>query len=143
MLLITTTILILLFHSIFDFKSSCILSLMNYINLGDISVLSKYIQHVSTDNMSTQLICTICGKMDVFKGNILKHVEAVHFPNMFHHTCTLCGKSARSKGALYKHVSRHHRNSNVWMEDFVIPLVWIFVLRIINWIDFMYCKLSQ
>ena len=84
---------------------------------NDRSVLKRYIvRDVTTSEMGTSAIfrCTLCGKTNAQKNNLLNHVEGIHFPNSFVYTCQYCAKTMKTKNALYLHVNtfhKHHRDS--------------------------------
>ena len=54
-------------------------------------------------------ICTMCGKSNAQKNNMMIHVESVHFPGMFVYTCKFCHKTLNTKKALYGHVNNYHK----------------------------------
>ena len=54
--------------------------------------------------------CSICGKESAQKVNLVKHIESVHFPDMFSYECKYCDKTFNAKNSLYAHVSRTHKS---------------------------------
>jgi DNA-directed RNA polymerase subunit RPC12/RpoP len=56
-----------------------------------------------------QFVCTICGKTNSQKNNMLNHVESVHFPSLFLYECQYCGKAHNTKNALSVHISVKHK----------------------------------
>merc|ERR1712183_296250 len=77
---------------------------------NDASVdLQDYITKV-TNFEGTKFSCTLCGKQNNQKGNLMKHVESVHFPNSFSHQCKYCDQIFYAKNNLYVHVSKFHKN---------------------------------
>jgi len=77
---------------------------------NDASVdLQDYITKV-TNFEGTKFTCTLCGKQNNQKGNLMKHVESVHFPNSFSHQCKYCDQIFYAKNNLYVHVSKFHKN---------------------------------
>ena len=54
-------------------------------------------------------VCTICGKSNSQKSNVLSHVESAHFPGTFRYTCGYCQKEMKTKNALNIHIRREHR----------------------------------
>jgi len=71
--------------------------------------LQSYITKVNNfDGM--KFSCTLCGKQNNQKGNLMKHVESVHFPNSFTHQCKYCDQIFYAKNNLYVHVSKYHKN---------------------------------
>merc|ERR1712059_124484 len=72
-------------------------------------ILHDYVSKNETEN-GWKYSCTLCGKEALQKGNILKHVESVHFPNSFTYQCKHCEKTFNAKNSLYAHISRTHRN---------------------------------
>ncbi|XP_023331618.1 protein bric-a-brac 2 isoform X9 [Eurytemora carolleeae] len=54
--------------------------------------------------------CSLCKKTALQKGNLMKHIENIHFPNSFVHTCRYCSKEFNAKNNLYVHISKYHRN---------------------------------
>jgi len=71
--------------------------------------LQDYITKVSND-YGTAFSCTLCGKQNNQKGNLMKHVESVHFPNSFSHQCKYCDQIFYAKNNLYVHISKFHKN---------------------------------
>ena len=51
--------------------------------------------------------CSVCGKIDHRKSNMIQHIEANHIEGVTH-TCNQCGKTSRSRNALCKHVAKEH-----------------------------------
>jgi len=68
-------------------------------------------EYISKSDQSSGWKCTICGKESAQKVNLVKHVESVHFPDLFSYECKYCGKSFNAKNSLYAHVSRTHKSS--------------------------------
>jgi len=75
----------------------------------DRSTLLKYLIQDSAGHGS-HFQCSICGKANTQKNNVLKHIESIHFPDSFKYECNICMKTLKSKSALYLHNSRHHDN---------------------------------
>jgi len=67
--------------------------------------------YISKSDLTSSWKCTICGKESAQKVNLVKHVESVHFPDLFSYECKFCGKSFNAKNSLYAHVSRTHKSS--------------------------------
>ena len=67
--------------------------------------------YISKSDLTSSWKCTICGKESAQKENLVKHVESVHFPDLFSYECKFCGKSFNAKNSLYAHVSRTHKSS--------------------------------
>jgi len=82
-----------------------------HIESNDRNVLQKYLRRDVTDSGSV-FVCTICGKTNSQKNNVLNHVEGVHFPNQFVYHCQYCEKTMKTKNALYKHISSVHNERN-------------------------------
>ena len=74
-------------------------------------VLDEYVARGQVDGRAN-FRCTICGRANVKKNNIINHIESVHFPNSFTYNCSLCDKQFNSKNSLNVHVSTKHRNPN-------------------------------
>eukprot|EP00091_Calanus_sinicus_P003585 TRINITY_DN13755_c0_g1_i1.p2 TRINITY_DN13755_c0_g1~~TRINITY_DN13755_c0_g1_i1.p2 ORF type:complete len:113 (-),score=23.96 TRINITY_DN13755_c0_g1_i1:20-358(-) len=74
----------------------------------DRSILHEYIKKEIRNGKSVS-VCTMCGKSNSQKWNIMNHVESVHFPNMFTYSCKYCGKTFNAKNSLYVHMSTSHR----------------------------------
>merc|ERR1712150_420957 len=66
----------------------------------DRSILLKYIQQ----GQEGLYACSMCGKSNAQKNNMMIHVESVHFPGMFVYSCKFCPKTLNTKKALYGHV---------------------------------------
>ena len=62
-------------------------------------------------NGKSCFVCTLCGKSNSQKSNLVKHVESVHFPTLFEYNCKYCGKSFGAKNNLYVHISNYHREN--------------------------------
>merc|ERR1719341_989489 len=75
----------------------------------DRSILHEYIKKDNINGRSV-CVCTMCGKSNSQKRNLLNHVESVHFPNMFTYTCKYCGKTYNAKNSLNVHMSTSHRD---------------------------------
>jgi len=54
--------------------------------------------------------CTICGKSNSKRYNVLNHVESAHFPNMFEYPCQYCGHVFKSQNSYKVHLSTSHKN---------------------------------
>ena len=74
----------------------------------DRSMLHEYVKK-EIMNGKALFICSMCGKSNTQKINIVNHVESVHFPNMFTYSCKYCGKTFNAKNSLYVHISTNHR----------------------------------
>jgi len=75
----------------------------------DRSILHEYIKK-EIINGRTLSVCTMCGKANAQKQNLMNHIESVHFPNMFTYNCKYCGKTYNAKNSLYVHMSTSHRD---------------------------------
>jgi len=75
----------------------------------DRSILHEYIKKELINGRSL-CVCTMCGKSNSQKQNLMNHVESVHFPNMFTYNCKYCGKTYNAKNSLYVHMSTSHRD---------------------------------
>lgn len=76
-------------------------------------MLKKYIvRDVTRSEMGSSAMfrCTLCGKTNAQKNNLLNHVEGIHFPNSFVYTCQFCAKTMKTKNALYLHVHTFHKH---------------------------------
>ena len=62
----------------------------------DRSILHGHIKKEIINGKSVS-VCTICGKSNSQKWNIMNHVESVHFPNMFTYSCKYCGKTCNAR----------------------------------------------
>ena len=79
------------------------------------SVLKQY----SAYNTITKLYeCTICEKSCSYKGNLMNHIESIHFPNAFVYSCKYCGKQFHNKNTLSIHLTRRHKNRKAYRQDF-------------------------
>jgi len=76
---------------------------------SDTDILHSHIDKLPTET-GWKYSCTLCGKENVQKANIVKHVESVHFPNLFSYQCKFCEKQFTARNSLYAHVSRNHKN---------------------------------
>jgi len=74
----------------------------------DRSILLKYIQRESSGHFQ----CTLCGKTNAQKNNIMNHVEGIHFPDSFIYRCQICSKTMKTKNALYLHTNTFHKDKN-------------------------------
>ena len=74
----------------------------------DRSVLLKYI-HRNESGQESLYTCSMCGKSNAQKNNMMIHVESVHFPGMFVYSCKFCPKTLNTKKALYGHVNNYHK----------------------------------
>jgi len=77
----------------------------------DRSILLENIQKGFTVEGKSCFTCSLCGKSNSQKSNLLKHVESVHFPTLFEYSCKFCGKSFGAKNNLYVHISTYHRDA--------------------------------
>lgn len=66
--------------------------------------------YIAKSDHSSGWKCTICGKESAQKVNLVKHIESVHFPDMFSYECKYCDKTFNAKNSLYAHVSRTHKS---------------------------------
>merc|ERR1719153_1599109 len=67
--------------------------------------LQDYITKVSNEYVTT-FSCTLCGKQSKQKGNLMKHIESVHFPNC----ASIVTKYLIQKIILNVHISKFHKN---------------------------------
>ena len=81
---------------------------------NDRSVLTKYLsREVNTNQLghgTTVFRCTLCGKTNSQKNNMLNHLEGIHFPDSFVYSCQFCAKTMKTKNALYLHVNTFHKH---------------------------------
>ena len=75
---------------------------------NDQSILLKYIQKETSGLFQ----CTLCGKTNAQKNNIMNHVEGIHFPDSFIYQCQICCKTMKTKNALYLHTNTFHKDKN-------------------------------
>jgi len=75
----------------------------------DRTVLNQYINKEILHEKQI-FVCTICGKSNGQKTNVVNHVESVHFPTLFVYLCKFCGKSQNNRNSLYVHISNNHRD---------------------------------
>ena len=78
---------------------------------SDTDVLHSHIDKLPTET-GWKYSYTLCGKENVQKANVVKHVESVHFPNLFSYQCKFWEKQFTASNSLYAHVSRNHKNWN-------------------------------
>jgi len=76
-------------------------------DINDRKSLLKYITQLSVESGSS-FQCTLCGKTNGQKNNVMKHVESIHFPGSFTHYCKLCNKTVKTKSALEWHNTQYH-----------------------------------
>ena len=74
----------------------------------DRSFLNSYVVKWAEDGLNGWH-CTICGKSNTQKCNVISHVESAHFAGTFLYTCSYCSKEMKTKNALNIHVRREHR----------------------------------
>ena len=74
----------------------------------DRRMLNEYVKKEVINGRSVS-VCTMCGKSNASRPNIVNHIESVHFPNTFTYTCKYCGKTFNAKNSLYVHISTGHR----------------------------------
>ena len=79
---------------------------MNLI-LGTVTAMVQ--EYVTKSPENSGLQCKLCGKESAQKVNLVKHIEAVHFPSSFSHECRYCGLSFNSKNKMYMHVQKTHK----------------------------------
>eukprot|EP00092_Neocalanus_flemingeri_P070496 GFUD01086542.1.p1 GENE.GFUD01086542.1~~GFUD01086542.1.p1 ORF type:complete len:102 (-),score=26.57 GFUD01086542.1:208-474(-) len=75
---------------------------------ADPALLNDYIKKDSETGM---FVCQFCGKENVQKNNIRKHIEGVHFPGQFVYKCEMCNKNFNGKNSLSVHLYKFHGNS--------------------------------
>ena len=78
---------------------------------NDRSILLNYVTRESVEKGS-KFKCTMCGKTNSQKNNIVNHIEGIHFPGSFIYRCELCSKTMKTKNALYLHNSIFHKDKN-------------------------------
>jgi len=74
----------------------------------DRSILLSYIIKESSGHFQ----CTLCGKTNAQKNNIMNHVEGIHFPDSFIYQCQICSKTMKTKNALYLHTNTFHKDKS-------------------------------
>ena len=82
----------------------------NHLSLlsADPTMLKEYIKKDSETGM---FVCHFCGKANLQKNNIRKHIEGVHFPGHFVYKCEICMKDFNGKNSLSVHMYKYHGNS--------------------------------
>ena len=80
----------------------------SYLFLG--TVAGMFQDYIAKSEVNSRWKCTICGKESAQKVNLVKHIEAVHFPDSFSHECRYCGQAFNSKNKMYMHVQKTHKN---------------------------------
>ena len=75
----------------------------------DPAMLNDYIKK---DVNSGMFICQCCGKENVQKNNIRKHLEGVHFAGHFVYKCSFCDKAFNGKNSLSTHMYKYHSSSS-------------------------------
>ena len=84
------------------------MNLMFFLFIG--TVAGMFQDYVTKSEVNSRWQCTICGKESAQKVNLVKHIEAVHFPDSFSHECRYCGLAFNSKNKMYMHVQKSHKN---------------------------------
>jgi len=74
---------------------------------ADPRMLNDYIKK---DPESGLFLCQFCGKQNLQKNNIRKHIEGVHFTGSFVYKCNLCNKDFNGKNSLSTHMYKYHGN---------------------------------
>jgi len=74
---------------------------------ADPTTLNDYIKK---DPNTGLFVCTFCGKQNMQKNNIRKHIEGVHFTGSFVYKCDLCNKDFNGKNSLSTHMYKYHGN---------------------------------
>jgi len=74
---------------------------------ADPRMLNDYIKK---DPESGLFLCQFCGKQNMQKNNIRKHIEGVHFTGSFVYKCNLCNKDFNGKNSLSTHMYKYHGN---------------------------------
>ena len=87
-----------------------------YVHSGKESDRSILHQYIKKENGSgrTLFVCSLCGKSNAQKSNLMNHVESVHFPNLFTYSCKYCGKVYNAKNSLNVHMSTSHREEKTY-----------------------------
>jgi len=80
---------------------------------SDRSILHQYIKKENGSGR-TLFVCSLCGKSNAQKSNLMNHVESVHFPNLFTYSCKYCGKVYNAKNSLNVHMSTSHREEKIY-----------------------------
>jgi len=78
---------------------------------NDRSILLKYVQKEMSGTVP-RFQCTLCGKTNAQKNNIMNHVEGIHFPDSFIYQCQICFKTMKTKNALYLHTNTFHKEKS-------------------------------
>merc|ERR1712096_70252 len=68
-------------------------------------------EYIKKDSEAGMFVCQFCGKANLQKNNIRKHIEGVHFKGHFIYKCEMCNKDFNGKHSLSVHLSRFHGNS--------------------------------
>ena len=90
-------------------KIKLVIDLDSHLAGSETDVLLNHIDKLPTET-GWKYSCSLCGKENVQKANVVKHVESVHFPNLFSYQCKFCSKQFSARNSLYAHVSRNHKN---------------------------------
>ena len=91
--------------------------LMFFTGLATPADLNK---HLSFNEATNMYQCDLCDKTCLQKGNLVKHLENIHFPNSFLHTCRYCEAQFNKKNLLYQHVSYYHRKEKASVVHYSI-----------------------
>ena len=70
-------------------------------------ILNSHIDKLQTET-GWKYSCTLCGKENVQKADVVNHVENVLFPNLFSYQCKFCEKQFTARNSLYAHVPSNH-----------------------------------
>jgi len=68
-------------------------------------------EYIKKDSEAGMFVCQFCGKANLQKNNIRKHIEGVHFKGHFIYKCEMCNKDFNGKHSLSVHLSRFHGDS--------------------------------
>jgi len=75
---------------------------------ADPTMLNDYIKK---DPSTGMFVCQFCGKENLQKNNIRKHIEGVHFTGSFVYKCEICNKDFNGKNSLSTHLYKYHGSS--------------------------------
>ena len=71
--------------------------------------LEDYLERVEDSGGILKYRCSVCGKLSTQKTTLIKHLENIHFPDVFTYSCKHCGETFGKSNLLYMHISRHHK----------------------------------
>ena len=74
------------------------------------SSFSQHVERCDPASGPLRFRCRLCGKAFQDGSTANKHIENIHFPDVYTYYCKFCSESFGKRNMMYKHISRYHKS---------------------------------